>query len=617
MSAPHPGCRVDPRAAASAMASLPPRAGPATPLSPARLSRLQEKEELRELNDRLAHYIDRVRALELENDRLLLRISEKEEVTTREVSGIKALYESELADARRVLDETARERARLQIEMGKLQAELDEARKSAKKREGELTVAQGRVKDLESLFHRSEAELASALSDKHGLENDVVELRAQLAKAEDGHAVAKKQLEKETLMRVDLENRCQSLQEELGFSKSVFEEEVRETRRRHERRLVEVDSSRQQEYDFKMAQALEDLRSQHDEQVRLYRLELEQSYQAKLENAKLSSDQNDKAASAAREELKETRMRVESLSYQLSGLQKQASAAEDRIRELEEVVARERDKFHKVLEAKEQEMTEVREAMQQQLAEYQELLDIKLTLDMEISAYRKLLEGEEERLKLSPSPSSRVTISRATSSSSSSSGVGMSVGRGRGKRRRLETEDTPGSHSSGSGSSMGSGSRLAQQAAVTGVVSIDEVDLEGRFVRLKNASDKDQSLGNWRIKRQVLEGEDIAYKFTPKYVLRAGQTVTVWAAGAGVAHSPPSTLVWKGQSSWGSGESSRTVLVTADGEEVAVQAVKQSSVQVSENGEEEEEETEFGAEDLFHQQGLGRHVRVRSEVKCP
>lgn len=59
-------------------------------------------------------------------------------------------------------------------------------------------------------------------------------------------------------------------------------QEVRETRRRHERRLVEVDSSRQQEYDFKMAQALEELRAQHDEQVRLYRLELEQTYQAKV-----------------------------------------------------------------------------------------------------------------------------------------------------------------------------------------------------------------------------------------------------------------------------------------------------------------------------------------------
>lgn len=36
--------------------------------------------------------------------------------------------------------------------------------------------------------------------------------------------MAKQQLEKETLMRVDLENRCQSLQEELDFRRSVFEE---------------------------------------------------------------------------------------------------------------------------------------------------------------------------------------------------------------------------------------------------------------------------------------------------------------------------------------------------------------------------------------------------------
>nr|KAF6401376.1 lamin B2 [Rousettus aegyptiacus] len=381
-----------------------------------------------------------------------------------------------------------------------------------------------------------------------------------------------------------------------------------------------------------MAQALEELRSQHDEQVRLYRLELEQTYQAKLDHAKLSSDQNDKAASAAREELKEARMRVESLSYQLSGLQKQASAAEERARDLEEAMAGEREKFRKMLDAKEREMTEMRDVMQQQLAEYQELLDIKLALDMEISAYRKLLEGEEERLKLSPSPSSRVTISRATSSSSSSmSPAGRS---GRSKRRRLEAEEPLGTGSSrvGAGGGGSSSFQLAQQASASGSVSIEEIDLEGRFVQLKNSSDKvrggpvragagagrvprdcasrvsppqDQSLGNWRIKRQILEGEEIAYKFTPKYVLRAGQTVTVWAAGAGVAHSPPATLVWKSQRSWGTGESFRTVLVNADGEEVAIRTVKQSAVlREAENGEEGDEEgADFGEEDLFHQQG--------------
>ena len=97
-----------------------------TPLSPTRISRLQEKRELSELNDRLAVYIDKVRSLESENTVLHLQISEKRDETSREVSGLKALYETELADTRISLDETAKERSWLQIELGKLKADHDQ-----------------------------------------------------------------------------------------------------------------------------------------------------------------------------------------------------------------------------------------------------------------------------------------------------------------------------------------------------------------------------------------------------------------------------------------------------------------------------------------------------------
>lgn len=96
-----------------------------TPLSPTRITRLQEKQQLRDLNDRLAVYIDKVRSLESENDVLRLQIGEKEDVRSREVTGLKALYETELADARRCLDDSSKERAWLQIELGNLKSQYE------------------------------------------------------------------------------------------------------------------------------------------------------------------------------------------------------------------------------------------------------------------------------------------------------------------------------------------------------------------------------------------------------------------------------------------------------------------------------------------------------------
>ncbi|NWZ50146.1 LAML3 protein, partial [Haliaeetus albicilla] len=521
-----------------------------SPLSPMRLSRLQEKEELRELNDRLAAYIERARALETDKSALQQRLAEQEAGSHRELDSLRLCYEAELADARRALDNIAMERAKLQVELGNIGEEHRQLHSRNSKKEADLNLAQARIRDLDAQLNAKEADLARALTENRSLGVGLHELKDQVVTLKLSLEDTKKHLHSEMLRRVDLENHMKTLQEQMTFQKRLHEDELKEAKRVHESRIAEIESGRRREFESKLLDALQGLRKQQEEQIKGYKEELERTFSAKMENAQLSAARNSDFANAAREELMETKLRVDTLTSQVNQYQSQNVALENRIKELQEMLDYDRDLYRRHMAEKEKEIEQAQQQTQAQLEEYEHLLDVKLALDLEISSYRKMLEGEEQRLKLSPSPSSHSTATQATS-------------QGRrflhGKKRKMKEAKERG-HSAGF--------KTVHHASSSGNVSIEEIDAAGKFVRLKNNSDEDQPLHGWVLRRHLGSVSDVTYKFPSLFTLQAGQVVTIWGAAAGVSPGP-SDLVWKSQMSWGTGDSIGVTLITDDGEELA------------------------------------------------
>ncbi|XP_061599128.1 neurofilament light polypeptide [Cololabis saira] len=314
--------------------------------------RSQEREQLVDLNDRFATYIEKVRHLELQNRALLAELDALRR-RQNDPSRLQMLYEGEVRSVRAMIDSENGEKMRMEAERDHL-------------------------RDVyEQMKERYEEEARRRLDAEEAL---------QRARDEAGRAV---------VYNCDAEANVVSLCDEMVFLKKVFAEEQAELQAQLQVASISVDVEVSRP---DLSTALRDIRGQYERLAGKNMQAAEDWYQSKFASVAEMASKNNEAVHAIREETLEYRRLLQSRSSEIEALRNVIDSLHKQLEDLEEMQTKDVEKYQMRINDLEGDITEAKQEMARYLREYQDLLNVKMALDIEIAAYRKLLEGEEIRL---------------------------------------------------------------------------------------------------------------------------------------------------------------------------------------------------------------------------
>ncbi|KAM7537848.1 hypothetical protein Aperf_G00000073422 [Anoplocephala perfoliata] len=497
--------------------------------SPLNISRSDEKEELAELNNRLASYIDYVRKLEGDKDSLRRKIKTLTEERLNRPDDSRNTYESEIASLRRLVDDLAKQKAAADVEADKYKDDAKIAQAKLTKRDADLRALQRRIEGLErdlSAYKQDHDRYEALKPEYDALEKRCADLR--------------RDLDAETVHRSDLENKIVGLKEELKFKNRLLDEERAKAVERTVIVESEIEDRKAAEYESKLYDQLQAYRDQTAEDLMTYKVEMENTFENKLNQLRAANTDASKESDRLRDELLLYRKRNDDAQHELQKKEAELDLLRRRVEELERQRRQERDDYEKRLAAQRDELARLQRELEIRFSEFADLMNTKVALDQEILMYRKMLEGEESRLNISTPPRGPTTAA---------------------KRRRpmsVDFDEEPEldeGMQSGSSGSLFSGAdwrspRVTYRVATNSTSNIEfAADQQGlgKCVKIVNSSEEETNIGNWTLKQKV-DGQEITFKFPRSLILQPGAACQIWNSDAGATHDPPKDLVMKNQS---------------------------------------------------------------------